>query len=331
MSDSISKSWFLTLGNPQEHGYTGTPEEICYKMRDEWIGNSETRVGAWAYCVSANGFHHVHMVLEDVKAMRFSYIKKNYYVGANIQETKGSRRQAEDYIQKRGVFAEKGETVEFIVRHGEIQGRQGRRTLEDIYKRLETGETPQDILAESPKEYIHLDVIKKMYYDIRTASTPIVRNMRVFWHTGKSGSGKSYSRIKLAQLHGEDNIYYLTAFNSGAFDNYNGQPILWIEDFRGEFKLQELLRMIDVYKAEIPSRYNNAKALWTEVHITSVLTPQQCYKSACTDDYDRIEQLERRITSIVYHFKTKWGEYLSIDFPSNTHLIDMENKACQEV
>ena len=120
----------------------------------------------------------------------------------------------------------------------------------------------------------------------------------------------------------------MTAFNSGAFDNYNGQPILWIEDFRGEFKLQELLRMIDVYKAEIPSRYNNAKALWTEVHITSVLTPQQCYKSACTDDYDRIEQLERRITSIVYHFKTKWGEYLSIDFPSNTHLVDMENKAC---
>ena len=218
MSDSISKSWFLTLGNPEEHGYSGTPEEICSKMRDEWIGNSETRVGAWAYCISANGFHHVHMVLEDVKAMRFSYIKKNYYVGANIQETKGNRKQAEDYIQKRGVFAEKGETVEFIVRHGEIQGRQGRRSLDDIYKRLETGETPQDILAECPSIYLHYDVIKKMYYDIRSQKTPIVRPMKVVWHTGKSGSGKSYERVKLASLIGEDNIYYLTAFNTGAFE-----------------------------------------------------------------------------------------------------------------
>lgn len=327
MSDTMSKSWFITFNHPEEHGYTGTYEEILLKMKNEFIGDSETRSGAWAYCISASGLHHVHMVLEDVKNMRFSAIKKIYGT-AHIEETKGNRKQAEDYIQKRGVFAEKGETVEFIVRHGEIKGRQGqRRSLEDIYKRLETGETPQDILLESPKEYIHADVIKKMYYDIRSANTPIIRPMRVFWHTGKSGSGKSYSRIKLAELHGEDNIYYLTAFNSGAFDNYNGQPILWIEDFRGEFKLQELLRMLDVYKAEVPSRYNNAKALWTEVHITSVLTPQQCYNSACKDEFDRIEQLERRITSIVYHFKDKYNCYYSLDFPSNTLLNYMIKRA----
>lgn len=323
MSDSISKSWFLTLGNPEEHGYTGTPEEICTQMRDEWIGDSNTRVGAWAYCISATGFKHVHMVLEDVKAMRFSYIKNNFYKGANIQETKGNRKQAEDYIQKRGVFAEKGETVEFIVRHGEIQGRQGRRTFDDIYKRLESGETPEDILAESPSIYLHYDVIKKMYYDIRSHNTPIIRPMKVIWHTGKSGSGKSYERVKLASLIGEENIYYLTAFNSGSFDNYNGQKVLWIEDFRGEFKLQELLRLLDVYKAEVPARFNNAKALWEEVHVTSVLTPQQCYPKACQDDYDRIEQLLRRITSVQYHFKDKYGQFYQLGFPPDTLFNDM--------
>ncbi len=29
MSDSISKSWFAVFNNPEEHGLTGTPEEIC--------------------------------------------------------------------------------------------------------------------------------------------------------------------------------------------------------------------------------------------------------------------------------------------------------------
>lgn len=327
MSDTMSKSWFITFNHPEEHGYTGTPEEILNKMRDEFIGDSETRSGAWAYCISAAGLHHVHMVLEDVKNMRFTAIKK-IYGSAHIEETKGSRKQAEDYIQKRGAFAEKGETVEFLVRHGEIKGRQGqRRDLADIYKRLETGETPQDIIEESPKEYLHLDVIKKMYFDIRSKNTPIQRQMRVFWHTGRSGSGKSYSRLRLAELHGEDNIYYLTAFNTGAFDRYNGEPILWIEDFRGEFKLQELLRLLDVYKAEIPSRYSNGKALWTEVHITSVLTPQQCYATACKDEYDRIEQLERRLTSIVYHFKGKDNCYYQLDFPPKTQLNYMIKKS----
>ena len=29
MSDNISKSWFAVFNNPEEHGLTGTPEEIC--------------------------------------------------------------------------------------------------------------------------------------------------------------------------------------------------------------------------------------------------------------------------------------------------------------
>ena len=329
-NDTVSKSWFITFNNPADHGYTGTPEEICTRCKDEWIGDSETRSGAWAYCISSNGLHHIHCVVEDCKAMRFSAIKNSYLKGCHLEETKGNKKQALDYIHKRGVFTEKGETIEFICYHGDIQGRQGYRSdLEDIYKRLSSGETPADILKSSPKSYCHVDVIKKMYYDIRSENTPIVRDMCVIWHTGKSGSGKSYERVNLCKLYGEDNIFYLTAFNSGAFDDYNGQPILWIEDFRGEFKLQELLRLLDVYKAEVPARYNNCKALWNEVHITSVLTPQQVYKSACVDDFDRIEQLLRRITSICYHYKDNNGGYYKSYFPPETLLNDMI-KECEK-
>ena len=323
-NDTVSKSWFITFNNPAEHGYEGTPEEVCNRMKEEWIGDSETRSGAWAYCISAKGLHHIHCVVEDCKPMRFSAVKKSYLLGCHLEETKGNKKQALDYIHKRGVFAEKGETIEFICYHGDINGKQGHRSdLEDIYKRLEAGETPSDILSTSPKAYCHIDVIKKMYYDIRSSHTPIVRPLKVYWHTGRSGSGKSYERVLLSQLHGEDSIYYLTAFNSGAFDDYNGQPILWIEDFRGEFKLQELLRILDIYKASIPARFTNVKALWDEVHITSVLTPQQCYKQACIDDYDRIEQLLRRITSICYHFKDNNGGFHKSYFPPDMLLNDI--------
>ena len=72
MNDSVSRSWFAVFNNPEEHGYTGTPEEICNRLRDEWIGESTTRSGAWVYCISAEGLKHIHMVLEDSKPIRFT-------------------------------------------------------------------------------------------------------------------------------------------------------------------------------------------------------------------------------------------------------------------
>lgn len=326
MSSEYSRSWFAVFNNPAEHGYIGEPEEVCKRLRDEWIADSSTRSGAWAYCISESGLHHVHMVLCDTHTMRFSVVKKTYCPGMHFEATKGTKKQADDYINKRGAFEEKGETVEYIIYHGEITGRQGHRSdLEEYYNRLKSGETPRDILRDSPKAYAHFNVLKNMYYDIRSDNTPIVRDMRVIWHVGASGTGKSYERVLLSEEQGEESIYYLTAFNSGSFDNYNGQPILWIEDYRGEFNLQELLRILDKYKAEIPSRYSNIKALWNEVHITSVLTPRECYSKSTLNDYDRIEQLLRRITSICYHFKDCNDDYCKLYFPSDSLRITMEN------
>ena len=76
--DTISRSWFCVLNNPRDHGYTGSPQEICEKLRDEWISIHADGSGAWAYCISATGVPHVHMVLEDKEAMRFSEVKKAY-------------------------------------------------------------------------------------------------------------------------------------------------------------------------------------------------------------------------------------------------------------
>lgn len=91
MKDTVTKSWFAVLNNPFEHGYEGTPEEVCYRLRDEWLAGGTERTGAWAFCVSADGLRHVHMVLEDVKAMRFSAVKMSYAAGTHFEATKGKK------------------------------------------------------------------------------------------------------------------------------------------------------------------------------------------------------------------------------------------------
>ena len=66
MSNDVTvRSWFCVFNNPDKHGYEGTPQEVCEKLMGEWVGDSGTRSGAWAYCISAEGLHHLHMVLED--------------------------------------------------------------------------------------------------------------------------------------------------------------------------------------------------------------------------------------------------------------------------
>jgi len=330
MDDGInSRSWFVVFNNPAEHGYIGTPEEICNKLKIEWC-TTDTRTGAWLYCISANGLHHVHMVLEDSITMRFTKVKKDYAVGSHFEPTKGNKQQAENYINKIGKWEEKGEQILYKTVQGELKGKQGQRTdIDDIFDMINMGLTPRQVVKANPNNYRYEGIIKKIYFEKRDEETPLIRKVNVIWHTGESGSGKSFSRVKLANEVGEDNIYYLTDFGTGMFDGYNGQSVLWIEDFKGEMKFGELLRILDVYKADIHCRYTNAKALWTEIHITSIYHPKAVYRKMLDEDVqadEKIEQLMRRISFLRYHIKIDL-DYYETDFQTSDSIEFMRMTA----
>lgn len=147
-SKASSKSWFCVFNNPQEV-YSGEPDVIAEQVLEEWVKDHPTRTGAVAYCVSADGLHHLHMVLEDTNKARFSALKKAY-PKAHLEPTMGNKQQAEDYIQKRGKYQEKGEKVLYIARYGTIKGNQGARRDFDIIEQLiEEGMTPNQIMEQS--------------------------------------------------------------------------------------------------------------------------------------------------------------------------------------
>lgn len=312
MNDGITKSWFCVLNNPEEHGYQGTPQEIVDRLCEDWTATSPTRTGAWIYCISADGLKHVHMVLEDVKAMRFSAIKKSYAIGTHFEPTKGTKEQAEDYINKRGKFAEKGEKILATARHGEIKGCQGqRRDLEVIEQLLASGKTPEEIMSMSLYYRRHEELIISAFRDKRKKDVGFVRDVDVTWHVGESGSGKSYFAKTLMEQKGQDAVYFMTDYSSGCFDNYMCQPILFMDEYRGQFPYHALLSLLDIYVSEQHARFHNISTLWNEVHITSVKTPDMIYRENIQDDYERsidtFDQLHRRINTIVYHWKDGSG------------------------
>lgn len=71
-----ARSWFCVFNNPENHGFSGSPEEIAEQMKDRWIAGNPQRTCAVAYCISADGLHHCHAVFEDTKTMRFTVVQK---------------------------------------------------------------------------------------------------------------------------------------------------------------------------------------------------------------------------------------------------------------
>ena len=319
----ISKSWFAVLNNPADHGYIGTPQEVCEKLRSEWLSVSDSRTGAWVYCVSAEGLHHVHMVLEDRVAMRFSKIKKNYAVGMHFEATKGNKEQAEAYITKQPPFDEKGEQILYTCRHGEIQAVQGRRTdLEKISDMLEAGLTPREIMAQDFSYRRYERMIKSAYFDKRKQDTPVVREVKVHYLVGESGSGKSYTYVSLCEEHGEDQVYFFSDYEGGGWDAYQGEPILFLDELKGQFPFSLLLQILDKFKTQLHARYSNVVALWREVYITSVFPPEELYKKMVEESArgrDKQQQLLRRITDITYCYIDEAGNHRRYTIPMSQY------------
>jgi hypothetical protein len=323
-SKDSSKSWFCVLNNPEE-AYTGEPQVIAEKVLEDWIQDKPTRTGAVAYCISADGLRHLHMVLEDSNKARFSALK-NTYPRAHLEPTKGTKEQAEDYINKRGKYEEKGEQVLYIAKFGEIKGCQGARKDFDILEdMIEKGYRPEQIMRENMSYRRYEKYIRDAYYDKRKRETPFLRPIDCTWHVGCSGSGKSYTVKQMVDSGLQDDIYLLTDYDMGGLDRYNGEDILFMDEYRGQIKYSTLLMMLQGYMQQFHARYTNFYGLWTKVHITSVMPPEMVYQKMVNDyqDIDTLKQLLRRINRIVYHWKDKTG-YHKYEMPMDEY-IDYDN------
>ena len=328
MSDTVSKSWFCVFNNPEEHGYSGTPDEIAEAFADEWLNHRPTGSCAVAFCISADGLPHLHAVLEDNKAMRFSVVKK-IYPSMHIEPTKGSKEQAENYINKRGQWEEKGEAVLYVARRGEIKAAQGNsRDLELLGDLIEQGYTPNQIFDMNIAFRRFEKSVKDAFFRKRSKETPVYRDVSVIWHVGESGSGKTYAYVKLVDEHGEDDVYMMSDYSGGGLDTYCAEKILFMDEFRGNLPYGVLLQMLQGYKQQIHARYSNISALWNEVHIASVLPPERMYQNMDNKDLDTMKQLYRRISIIVYHWKDDTGFHeFALPFSEYTSLEALKARA----
>ena len=294
-----------------------TEQEICDTVLNMWVNSKPGRIGAVIYCVSKSDFHHLHMVLEvensDSDRFTFKQVQKLYGKKFHIEPTRGSKKEAEDYIYKRGKYAEKDERILAFAQYGEIQGNQGKRTdLKTMEEMLERGMTPQQIMDEiGLAAYKYKAMLRDAYMRKCEIETGTYREVKVYYHTGESWSGKSYVMRQLEAERGAENIYKVANYKRGCWDKYEGQKILFMDELRPySMTYATLLSILNSYVLDIDARYDNKKMMWTEVHITSVLPPEELYKQMVDGvdrQFDTYAQLKNRITYVVYHWHDDTG------------------------
>ena len=104
-------------------------------------------------------------------------------------------------------------------------------------------------------------------------STYTNRNIKVYTITGLSGCGKTTLAKWICEKKGL--TYYISSSGQNFMDDYNGEDVLILDDFRGsQISFCDFLKLLDNNTASmIRARYHNKQALFNYVIITSVYSP----------------------------------------------------------
>ena len=274
------------------------------KLLFDWA-NTNTKYFVYGEEVGTSGTPHLQMYLEPIK--QTTAVGLNKVIGGkkgqkwiHCESRKGTAKQAAGYCKK-GQVAECPEW-DYFYDHphetwlgqelGELSNQGARTDLLAVRDRILDGSTTvDDLCVESPA------LVHQYGRTLDRLETIRLRRQNRSWMTkgtwlyGPTGVGKSH-----AAFDGYTNeTHYLWNTQTKWQDGYKGQPIVVINDYRGEIPYNLLLQMVDKWPFNIERRGREVVPfLAREIIITSSLTPQQIYCNR--EREDSLEQMLRRFT-----------------------------------
>lgn len=155
------------------------------------------------------------------------------------------------------------------------------------------GESPSELWESNPDWMLRHHRAVASYNGLLPATD---RHVKTIFIWGTTGVGKSHS------IH-EHTKMGTTFWHSGTkwWDGYNGQQSIIIDDFRGQWDFEYLLRVLDKYPMKVETKGGFVNLQSCTFYITSNLTLTELYN---TD----ISPLKRRISFYMHAEKTVWNK-----------------------
>lgn len=186
-------------------------------------------------------------------------------IHCNVEPMEGSFAENEAYCSKEGQLQKFGNEP--------AQGMRG--DLIEIKDKIMDGSLQADDIAlGDPKMYhmygrtlrdIEAIALRKKYRTWMTEG---------LWIYGPPGTGKSHFAFSdySAETH------YIKNLNEDWWDGYKGQPIVVLNEFRGQVKLSEMLDLVDKWPKTVKWRCRESVPfLATKVIVTSIFKPEEIF------------------------------------------------------
>lgn len=229
---------------------------------------------------------HYQCYAELHKPQRLTGFQKILGVKCHVEARRGSREQARDYCKKDGLFVE----------HGLWDaGGQGKRSdIVDAYTDLKNGASDLEMLENHTSTMIRYGKGLKDARVILAASQPVNRETKTLVLWGPSGTGKSHAAAARYPL-----AYRLVKGPTGWWwDGYTGQKEVLVEEFYGQMAWADLLKLIDIYPHNVPTKGGTAVLLADTFVFTSNKPPTLWYPEIAAKS--GLEPLLRRINKVVW-------------------------------
>lgn len=325
------RAHFVTVheGNMAKAGLTKEewriPEVVAKVMHDTWVNSGSGREAGVVVCRSKDGLYHAHCALYSQQPTTIANVAKIMF-DSHVEPQKANKKQLTDYLRKNPPYDEKGEVVLYELNLDCIKDVQGKKSIfDEIDALLAQGATPSQIMERGIQYCRYEQHIKSLYFKRRVREVGPIKDLYVEYHFGASGTGKTYTYVDLCKQYSMDNVYMLSDYKNGGLDRYQDEApdILFMDELKcNSLSYAELLSLLDRYPAkQAHSRYSNTYPLWTKVYMTSVYSIEELYRGMVGYSWrttDGLEQLLRRINTIVYHYKED-GEYKTFSMPASEY------------
>lgn len=121
---------------------------------------------------------------------------------------------------------------------------------------------------------------------------------------GEAGSGKSKFCLEECQKHG-GGYYRPVIGNCGLwFNKYKHEKAIILDDFYGQIRFSEMLKLLDGYKYEIERKGSTTWGNWNKIYITSNVHPENWWTGYDKIPRESVAGFQRRIVRIIHKVRT---------------------------
>ena len=284
---SAVKDWFYTCNN-----YTDDDVERIKSAFEE----GEIHGYICGKEVGKNGTPHLHGLIQFNSRKRLCQVKAILGPRPNLQARAGTVDEAIKYVSK------DGDTFQ----HGEITKSGHRSDLQEAAQAIESGATPRDINKSNPALFIrHHKGLKRLHEEVINEKQRTWKPLSLCF-VGETELGKT----RLAEQFKP--AYIWNPSQEKWFDNYQGEDVLIMEEFRGQLPLGMLLKILDHGNPSAQTKGGMVKISSSTIILTSPTHPTSWYKQENVSD--KIQQLIRRLDYIEVFTTQTWTAIINGTF-----------------